>query len=60
MIESVDKHTMEIVDDFLADNLHAECSCGWVGDLTTGRGDAQREWEAHRASSSAGEVPHAD
>ncbi len=29
---SIQSHGAAIVDDFLATDLHAECSCGWVGE----------------------------
>jgi hypothetical protein len=45
--EDQQQHVLEIVDDFLVRELHAECSCGWRGDLAESVGDAQEEWAAH-------------
>ena len=41
------EHGAEIVDDFLAKNLHAECSCGWVGGRVKSHVDALAEHAAH-------------
>jgi hypothetical protein len=30
--DSLDQHRAELVDDFLSRDLHAECSCGWIGE----------------------------
>lgn len=40
-------HKCEVVDDFLKHDLHAECSCGWVGDPTDSYADAMAEWATH-------------
>ena len=31
------QHRATISDDFLARDMHAECSCGWVGEPVAGR-----------------------
>jgi hypothetical protein len=47
MMNDVERHRCEIVDDFLARDLHAQCSCGWVGGLVKDRREALADHAAH-------------
>lgn len=40
-VEIASQHGAVVVDDFLANDLHAECACGWVGDKIPPGGPSQ-------------------
>lgn len=43
----IHEHNCELVDDFLAHDLHAECSCGWVGPTAQSRDAAFASYLLH-------------
>jgi hypothetical protein len=45
--DSPENHGAEIVDDFLSHDLHAECSCGWVGKSAPNQHLALADHAAH-------------